>query len=378
MFRSAEPVTALRSVTRKLFERLQDVTVDADAAYVVAPSSTEEGAAVLAAAAEAGIPTTFLGGGTRRELGGSVSADLVVTTTRLASVVDWRPDDLTAVVGAGLPIDDLEAEIAQRSQTAVLPETAPGSTVGGVIAAGMSGYRRLRYGPTRDRVLEVRMATGYGKAVTGGSPVVKSSTGYGVARLATGSLGSLGLIGEVTLKLWSRPRATSTVSVGDAAAAYRITYRPLSVLETSDGAWLYLGGSAAQIAAQAAAVGGIASPGLAWPEPISEPVQVEMRVPAAHLRGAIRWAQRIGATRWIAQHGVGIVSAGLADLDMAGISAARTWAESVSGTLVILAGADNRIDPWGTPPASLEIQRRIKAAFDPSGICNASILPGGL
>lgn len=378
MLRSAEPVTALRSVTRTLFDRLYDETVDVDADYVVGPSSTEEAATVLAAAAEAGIPTTFLGGGTRSELGGPVAADLVITTTRIASVVDWRPEDLTVVVGAGLPVGALEAELVERNQTAVLPEVAPGSTIGGVIAAGVSGYRRLRYGPTRDRVLRVRLATGYGKAVTGGSHVVKSSTGYGLARLATGSLGSLGMIGEVTLKLWSHPLVGSTVSVDTAAEAYRTTYRPLAVLDTSDGALLYLGGSEAQIEAQAAAVGGDARPGLAWPEPISEPVQVEMRVPAAHLAEAILWAKRIGATRWIAQHGVGIVSAGLGGVDIAGIVAARAWAESVSGAAVILAGSDGRIDPWGEPPASLDLQRRIKSAFDPSGVCNPSILPGGL
>lgn len=378
MFRSAELVTALRSVTRELFERLRDETVDADAAYVVAPASIEEAAAVLAAAADAGIPTTFRGGGNRRQIGAPAAADLIVTTTRLASIIDWRPDDLTVIVGAGLPVDDLESEIAERSQTAVLPETAAGSTIGGVLAAGASGYRRLRYGPTRDRVLQVRMATGYGKVVTGGSPVVKSSTGYGMARLVTGSLGSLGLIGEVTLKLWSQPLAVSTVRVDDAAAAHRRTYRPLAVLETPDGALLYLGGSANQVAAQAVAIGGHASPNLAWPEPITEPVRVEMRVPAACVEEAIRWVQRIGATRWIAQHGVGIVSAGIDALDVAGVGAARAWAESVSGALVVLAGADDRIDPWGTPPPSIEIQRRIKAAFDPAGICNPSILPGRL
>lgn len=371
-------MTALRSVTRRLFDRLRDETVDANADYVVGPSSTEEAATVLSAAAEAGIPTTFLGGGTHSELGGPVAADLVITSTRLASVVDWRPDDLTVVVGAGLPVDALEAELVERNQTAVLPEAAPGSTVGGVVAAGVSGYRRLRYGPTRDRVLQVRLATGYGKAITGGSPVVKSSTGYGLARLATGSLGSLGMIGEVALKLWSHPLAVSTVRVDDAAEAYRTTYRPLAVLDTPDGALLYLGGSAAQLEAEATAVGGESSRGLVWPEPINEPVRVEMRVPATRLPEAILWAERIGATRWIAQHGVGIVSAGLDGVDIAGIVAARAWAESVSGAMVILAGADDRIDPWGAPPASVDIQRRIKSAFDPSGVCNPSILPGGL
>lgn len=371
-------MTSLRAVTLRLFDRLKDETVDVDAEHVVAPSSSEEAASVLAAAAEAGIPTTFRGGGTHPGYGNPVSADLVITTTRLDAIVDWQSDDLTVVVQAGVPLDVLEAEIATRRQTAVFPETASGSTVGGAVAIGLSGYRRLRYGPTRDRVLQVRMATGYGKVVTGGSPVVKSSTGYGLPRLVTGSLGTLGMIGEVTLKLWPQPMAAATVDVGDAAPALSNLYRPHAVLETSEGSSVYLGGADAQIAAESLRLDAIPRRGFVWPEPITEPIQIEIRVPASHLAEAVEWMRRLGATRWIGQHGVGTVSAGFETFDMEGFSAARAWAESVAGALVITAGSGESFDPWGSPPASLEIQQRIKVAFDPAGICNPSTLAGGL
>ncbi len=371
-------MTSLRAVTLRLFEQLRDDSVDIDAAHVVAPSSLEEAAAILAAASEAGMPTAFRGSGTHRGYGNPVSADLVITTTRLDAIVDWQPDDLTVVVQAGVPIDVLEAEIATRRQTAVLPEMMPGSTVGGAVAIGLSGYRRLRYGPTRDRVLQVRMATGYGKVVTGGSPVVKSSTGYGLTRLATGSLGSLGLIGEVTLKLWSQPLSVATVEVDDAAAAHGALYRPLAVLETSEGSFAYLGGAGDQIAAQAGQLDAAHRFGLVWPEPITEPLRVEFRIPAAHLATAVGMARDLGASRWIAEHGVGIVSAGFAVVDTGELSEARAWAESVAGALVVVAGSGSDFDPWGSPPPSLDIQRRVMAAFDPAGICNPSILPGNL
>ena len=371
-------MTSLRAVTLRLFEQLRDDSADVDAAHVVAPSSLEEAAAILAAAAEAGIPTAFRGSGTHQGYGNRVAADLVITTNRLDSIVDWQPDDLTVVVQSGVPIDVLEAKLAARRQTAVLPETTPGSTVGGAVAAGLSGYRRLRYGPTRDRVLRVRMATGYGRVVTGGSPVVKSSTGYGLTRLITGSLGSLGLIGEVTLKLWSQPLSVATAEVGEAAEAYRQLYRPLAVLETFEGSFAYLGGAEKQIAAQASQLGGVHRRGLVWPEPISAPVQIELRVPAAHLATATEVAQDLGAVRWVAQHGVGIVGAGFEDLDTEGLTEARAWAESVGGAVVVIAGAGESFDPWGKPPPSLDLQRRIKKAFDPAGICNPSILPGNL
>ncbi|MFV9673225.1 MAG: FAD-linked oxidase C-terminal domain-containing protein, partial [Acidimicrobiia bacterium] len=251
------------------------------------------------------------------------------------------------------------------------------ATIGGVVAAGLSGYRRLRYGPTRDRVLQVGLATGYGKVVSGGSPVVKSSTGYGLPRLLTGSLGSLGLIGSVTLKLWSQPLTTATVEIEDATAALKSTYRPLAVLETSEGSFLYLGGPESQVASQARSVGGDPRPGLVWPGSIAGPIRIEFRVPALFVPDAIDWAKRLGAERWIAEHGVGRVDAGVAGIDDGVFAAARSWAESTGGALVMATGGVTGIDPWGTPPASIEIQRRIKEAFDPAGICNPGIMPGG-
>ncbi len=371
-------MTTLRAVTRELFERMQDESIEVDAEYVVAPASLEEAAAVLAAASEAAISVSFYGGGTHQGYGGGVQADLVMTSNRLNRIIDWQPNDLTATVEAGVPIAELESEIASRRQTAVFPETASRATVGGVIAAGISGYRRLRYGPTRDRVLRVQVATGYGKVVSVGSPVVKSSTGYGLARLFTGSLGSLGLIGTVTLKLWSEPLATATVGVDDAAAALRDTYRPLAALETSEGSFLYLGGVESQVEAQARGFGGDAQPALIWPATITSPIRIEFRVAAAAVPMAIEHAKRLEATRWIAEHGVGRVEAGVDGLDGGTLAAARTWAESVGGALIVTAGAGIGFDAWGTPPASIEIQRRLKAAFDPAGICNRGIMPGNL
>ncbi|MEA2022727.1 MAG: FAD-binding oxidoreductase [Actinomycetota bacterium] len=371
-------MTTLRSVTRRLFERMRDESVDVDAEFVVSPSSMEEAAVVLSAASGAAIPVSFYGAGTHRGYGNPTRSDLVVTSSRLNRIVDWQPDDLTVVVEAGVSIETLEEEIAARRQTAVLPETAPGATVGGVVAAGFSGYRRLRYGPTRDRVLQVQIATGYGKVVTGGSPVVKSSTGYGLPRLFTGSIGSLGMIGTVTLKLWSQPLATATVEVGDAATALRGTYRPLAALETSEGSFLYLGGTDKQVTSQARSAGGDSRPGLDWPTPITRPVRIQFRVPAPSVPAAIERAKRLGAARWIAEHGVGRVEAGLDGIDDEALAAARAWTESTGGALVVTAGAGDGVDPWGTPPASIEIQRRVKAAFDPAGICNPGIMPGGV
>lgn len=374
-------MSALHVATKQLFERLHDPSVEIDAEFVVAPTSIEEAAEILSAAAEASMPVTFYGGGTRQQLGNPVDADIVVTTTALNRIVDYEPDDLTIRVESGVTLGELEAVLADRNLTAVLPETEPGATVGGVVATGRSAYQRLRYGPTRDRVLQITVATGYGKVVTGGSPVVKASTGYGIPRLYTGSLGSLGLVGSVLLKLWSQPMATATITVDQVEWARRTVYRPHAALGTGGIGMLYLGGTPEEVDAESETLGGSREDGLHWPGPYVEELRLSFRVPARHVDDAVFKARNLDAASWIAEYGVGIVEAGYRRVAPEGFEAARAWAESVGGALVYEGGPDElraELGAWGSAPQSIELQRRVKERFDPAGICNPGILPGGL
>ena len=374
-------MTALQVATKQLFERLHDPSVEVVADFVVAPTSVEEAAAILAAAAEASIPVLFYGGGTHQQLGNPVAADLVITTTGLNRVIDYEPDDLTIRVEAGVTLAELDSVLAERNLTAVLPETEPDATVGGVVATGRSAYQRLRYGPTRDRVLQITAATGYGKVITGGSPVVKASTGYGMPRLYTGSLGSLGMVGSVLLKLWSKPIASATVTVDDADAARRPVYRPLAALGAGGVGMIYLGGTPEEVDAQVEELDSAHRDGLQWPEPYAEDLRLSFRVPVPLVDDAVFRARNLNASSWIAEYGVGIVDAGYQGIAPDGFASAREWAESVGGALVIEVAPDQlrtELGAWGTPPQSVDLQRAMKERFDPSGICNPGILPGGL
>lgn len=371
-------VTSLQSATARLFERLKDDSVETDADFAVAPDSLESAAEVLTVAADAGMAVSFQGAGSHQSIGYPAPADLVMTTRRLDRIVDWQPEDLTVVVEAGVSVADLEATVAQGGQTTVLPEVPGDATVGGVVASGLSGYRRLRYGPTRDRVLEVSLATGYGAVVRGGGRVVKNVTGYDLPRLVTGSLGTFGLIGNVCLKLW--PVGSVAATVRGVGPEWRDAFRPLAVLETDGVVTVYVAGIREQVDAQVSDLGGTATEGLRWPDPVRGPVRLSLRVPPRDTEAAVAHVVGWSNTSYRAQHGVGEIEIGTtAALDR--LVELRSWAETQRGALVVVEAPDELLaefDPWGTPPQSLGIQRRLKAAFDPAGVCNRGRLPGGL
>ncbi len=373
-------MTSIKAARRALASLVaEDVEGAPDAELVVAPSTLDEAAAVLDLASEHRLPVLVWGGGTHQGYGARVEADLVLATERLDAVSDWEPDDLTLVAEAGARVDEVEAMLAEGGQTAVLPERAGAATVGGVVAAGVSGWRRYRYGPTRDRMLEVTLVTGDGRVVRGGGRVVKNVTGYDLPRLAAGSFGALGLIGRVCLKLWPLPAAAGTVTVADAEMALATAYRPLAVIATREAAKVYLAGTPEEVQAQAAELGGELEEGLHWPEDLAGEVQLSLRVPPATVSEAV--AQLPNDWSYQAAYGVGEVRVGADAPDAEEAAGLRRWAEERGGALVVTQAPPSfyaSFDPWGTAPDGLELQRRMVARFDPLRVVNPGRLPGGL
>ena len=351
-----------------------------DSRYRVAPYSTGQAAEIMRVASNHGLKVLIWGGGTHQGIGYPVDPDIVLSTHRLSSIVHWEPDDLTVVVEAGVKVSDLEELLAEKGQTAVMPEMPGEATVGGTIAAGVSGWRRLRFGPTRDRVLEVILATGDGRVVRAGGRLVKNVTGYDIPRLTSGSLGSLGVISQVCLKLWPRGQSFAGVQVANAEEARNVAYRPLALLETDLGTMVYFSGTSEEIDAQATALGGVPVNNPRWPRPLHSPQRISIRVPAALTSEAVKRVQILSGVRYRAAHGVGEIIVGMVEFPRSWLDEARIWAERAGGALVITRGASasDDCDPWGTPPPSVELQRRVKAAFDPMGISNPGRLPGRL
>jgi len=346
-------------------------------ATVVSPPDLDAAADIMRAASASTTPVLFWGSGEHQGYGYAVDAPIVLSTSRLNRLVDWQADDLTVVVEAGFTVSRLEDLLADRRQSAVLPETPGDATVGGVIAAGVSGFRRLRYGPTRDRLLESVLVTGDGRLTTAGGRVVKNVTGFDIPRLATGSFGSLGLIGRVCLKLW--PRATETaLPVESAADALRLSYRPLAVLETNHGSWVYLTGTDEEIAGQAIDLGTTPDAAVDWPELPPTQWRATLRIPPAAVAAAVDRLRPIDGMSFIAAHGVGTVDIAATAGAAESFGGLRAWCESAGGAFVVSRrpSADAVFDPWGSPPPSHDLQRRVKAAFDPAGVANPGRLPG--
>jgi glycolate oxidase FAD binding subunit len=163
------------------------------------------------------------GGGSKTALSALRPDAPVLELGGLAGIVDYEPSEYTFTALAGTPVRDIEALLAERGQS--LPFDPPlaeaGATLGGTVAAGLSGSGRYRYGGVRDFILGVRFVDGRGRLVRGGGRVVKNAAGFDLPKLLVGSLGRLGVLVEATFKVFPRPevRATLRRTTGSLEAA---------------------------------------------------------------------------------------------------------------------------------------------------------------
>ncbi|HEY7145114.1 MAG TPA: FAD-binding oxidoreductase [Streptosporangiaceae bacterium] len=191
----------------------------ARAAYVAWPASVAEASAVISAAAGLGLTVLPRGTGTRLAWGAPPrGCDLIVETTGLNAVLEHAAGDLVARVQAGVRLADLAATLAGAGQRLAL-DPPGGATIGGLIATGVAGPLRLRYGTPRDLLIGITVIRADGVVTRSGGKVVKNVAGYDLGKLYTGSYGTLGLIAEATFRLHPRPAAVSFVTLDCAGPA---------------------------------------------------------------------------------------------------------------------------------------------------------------
>ena len=185
------------------------------------PRTLDDLARIVGAAAADGRKLELKGGGSKAEVGAPRQAQ-VVDMTSFSGILDYDPAELVLTAGAATPLAEIQAAVAERGQMLAFepfdhgpmfgrPEGA--ATLGGVIAAGVSGSRRLSRGPARDHLLGFKAVSGRGEVFVGGGKVVKNVTGYDLCKLVAGSWGRLAALTEVTLKVLPRPQVQRSLEV---------------------------------------------------------------------------------------------------------------------------------------------------------------------
>lgn len=341
-------------------------------------------------------PLCLRGSGTK-DFYGAQDASASSTTTTLdlrpyRGIVDYEPSELVITARCGTPLSEIESALADHGQfLAFEPPAFRGDpTIGGVIAAGLSGPRRMYAGAVRDFVLGTTLLNAQGELLRFGGQVMKNVAGFDVSRLLCGSLGILGVIAEVSLKVLPRPRAEETLlfemTARQAVEAFnRWSGQPLPLSGASwcaGIAWLRLSGATTAVRAARERLGGERlDPETAtqwwnalrhcthpiFDSPTLWRVSVPDTTPPLELPGEplIDWG---GALRWYAYE------------DPSGTDTphVREVASAARGTATCWKGAappGGRFHPL--QPTVATLHRRLKERFDPHGIFNPGRLTAG-
>src|SRR4051812_11559356 len=331
-------------------------------------------------AAARGEKLRVRGGGTKDFYGNAMLGE-PLDVARYSGIVAYEPKELVLTVRAGTPLAEVEAALAAERQMLPFepPHFAAGATIGGTVAAGLSGPRRPYAGAVRDFVLGTRIVNGKGEDLAFGGRVIKNVAGYDVSRLMVGALGTLGVLTEISFKVLPVPpmEATLAFEMGEADAtreANRWAGQPLPLSAT---AWeagrlhVRLSGAAPAVEAARRKLGGeevvnaapwwrdlrehrlpffaadrplwrLSVPQTAAPLDLPHPMIVE-------------WG---GGLRWLS-----------GDADVLSV---RSTVERAGGHATLFRGGDKSVGVFQPlAPAIEKIHRRLKAAFDPAGILNA-------
>jgi glycolate oxidase FAD binding subunit len=182
------------------------------------------------------------GGGSKDFYGNALGECAVLDTRAHSGITSYEPSELVVTVKAGTPLVELEATLAEKNQYLPFepPSFSAGGTVGGMVASGLSGAARATAGSVRDHILGVQIVNGAGEVLNFGGTVMKNVAGYDVSRLMAGSMGTLALISEVSLKVLPIPVADATLMcrIGQAAALKLINQWRAKPLPINSTAWL--------------------------------------------------------------------------------------------------------------------------------------------
>jgi FAD/FMN-containing dehydrogenase len=342
----------------------------------------------ILAARDAKTALEIRGGGTKRFYG-NVPRGEPLDVRELAGITSYEPTELVVTVLAGTPLRELESVLAERGQCLPFepPHFGTVGTVGGMVAAGLAGPARACVGPLRDYVLGVTMLNGMGEGLTFGGQVMKNVAGYDVSRLIAGSMGILGVICEVSLKVMPIFPACRTlcVEMDEPGALKQLNRWAGESFPMNASAWhmgrLYLrlaGANAAVAQALGKAGGRELEPqaAAAWWSDIRDHRHEFFPLSDAQLeRGECSWRLAVpDSAPPIALPGEQFIEWGGGQRwwrSAAPASQIRSAAERAGGHATLVRAADKSSGAFTTlKAASMKIHKRLKQSFDPAGIFN--------
>ncbi|MGK7902681.1 MAG: FAD-binding oxidoreductase [Hormoscilla sp.] len=385
---------------------------------IVYPSTPEELGAVLQLAKSQSWRVLPCGSGSKIDWGGLVHpVDIIVSTAGLNQAIEHAVDDLTLTVAAGMKFVQIEEMLAGHNQFLALDPAYPeNATIGGIVATADTGSWRQRYGGVRDRLIGISFVRSDGKIVKAGGRVVKNVAGYDLMKLLTGSYGTLGVISQVTLRLYPLPEASGTVVLTGSTPAIDQATRTLlnsaltptaadltcdsegikliarfqsmaqSVKQQSErllevGQALGLEGSLYSDTDEVNLWKGLRKP--IWESSATVPIICKIGVRPTAAVEALTFCQKMPATSIAgvihARTGLGLLRSEA--LRSTQLLEMRSHLASKGGFLTVLSAPvefKQKIDVWGYKGNAIEIMRGIKQQFDPKNILSPHRFVGGM
>jgi len=330
-------------------------------------------------------PLRIRGGGTKDWYGQRLDGE-ILDTRAYSGIVDYEPTELVITARCGTPLAEIEAVLAERKQMLAFepPHFGERATIGGTIAAGLSGPRRANSGALRDFVLGARLLDGKGEVLSFGGQVMKNVAGYDVSRLLAGSLGTLGMLLEVSVKVLplAYREATLRFDMNEVDAIRRLNEWGGQPLPLSGSCWiegvlaLRLSGAQAAVDAAVRALG-TAHGGSLTPDCAGFWADLREQRHAFFNGDAPLWRLSVPSTAGALDLGPQLIEWGgaqrwlRADGDAATAQRIRAAVAGCGGHATLFRGGDKSIGVFQPlAPALMKIHERLKAGFDPSNIFN--------
>ena len=386
---------------------------------LVEPANEHELAQILKIANQNGLAVIPRGGGTKLDWGNPPTrADLLLSTARLNRILEHAWADLTVTVEAGCTIRKLQQALAKHGQRIAFDPLWPDrATVGGVLSANDSGALRLRFGSLRDLIIGVTLALPDGTLASSGGKVVKNVAGYDLPKLATGALGTLGIITRAVFRLHPLPQFSQTLTIQTeniqdaqrivlSIQSSKLAHVSLQIRSANHQAPeldIQFEGTTPGIIAQRSHLEALIAPLAAtdaaasvWnarqelfsldpqashtaiakisvlPASIASTAETIVRISDTH---KLHWTTVVQAT------GLGCLRLNGEEAEiLAALTSLRSEIEKHAGSLVLLRRSTGMpaFDAWGNPGDALPLMRAVKQQFDPRGTLNLGRFVGGI